>query len=123
MAKEKHQGKRVYVVIDETGGKPVVKLCSFEDQQGSSKETLGTFKNIADESDEYYVVIKNFNSTNARKKPEYRFIDAENNVIKDIRCDGTADVVLKLGAIFTKDAKSICDEYKASLAEGVSENA
>ena len=122
MAKEKHQGKRVYVVIDQTGKNQVVKLCFLDDQQGNAKETLGTFRNIADDDDFYYVVIKNLNSTNARKKPEYKFIDAENSVIAGIRCDGTADVVLKLEAIYTKDAEEICKNYAKQVVEGTSEN-
>ena len=119
MAKEKHQAKRVFVVVDETG-ETKVKLCFLDDQQGTQKETLGTFKNIADDNDFYYVVIKNLNSTNARKKPEYRFLDSDNNEVRGIRCDGTAEKVLKLDAVFTKDADEISRRYKESLLEGES---
>lgn len=117
MAKEKHQAKRVFVVVDEQDGEPEVKLCFLDDQQGNAKETLGTFRNITNDSDFYYVDIKNLNSTNARKKPEYCFKDADDNEIKCVRCEGTADVVLKEEVIFTRDAGRVCETYKKSLEE------
>lgn len=119
MAKEKHQGKRVFVVVEEKNDSKV-KLCFLDDQQGSGKETLGTFKNIADDNDFYYVVIKNLNSTNSRKPAEYRFLDTDNNEVKGIRCDGTVDRVLKLEAVYTKDAGEISQKYRERLLESES---
>ncbi len=119
MAKEKHQGKRIFVVVEENNDSRV-KLCFLDDQQTSGKETLGTFKNIENDSDFYYVVIKNLNSTNLRKPPEYKFLDSDNNEVKGIRCEGTADKVLKLEAIYTKDAGEISQKYRERLLESES---
>ena len=122
MIKDKHQAKKVFVVVNENGN--VVKLCTLENQQkqNGGKETLGNFNNITTDKELCYVVVTNLGSTNARKKPEYKFVDSDGNELCGFRCDGTADSVLGLDLIYTKDADKICMDYATQLAESSSEN-
>lgn len=119
MAKEKHLGKRVYIVVDEAKGESEVKLCvlDYDPKQKDQKEILASFINITDDDDLYYVAIKDLNPKNSRKKTEYKFMDANDEVVKNVRCDGTALQVLNLEELYTKDAKAICAKYKGSLSE------
>ena len=122
MAKDKkYQAKKVYFVIDNTGGKEEIKICSLENVQPNSKETLGEFRDITNEDDFYYVVIANFNSTNSRKKTSYTIVDADNNIVKDVRCDGVVEDLLKVDAVFVSDAGIVCEMYKQKLASAVQE--
>lgn len=123
MVKDKHQAKKVFVVVNENGN--TVKLCTLENQQkqNGGKETLGNFNDIKTDRDLCYVVVTNLGSTNARKKPEYKFVDSDGNELRGYRCDGTADVVFGQDLIYTKDAEEICKNYATKLAESANENA
>ena len=121
MVKDKHQANKVFVVVN---GKNII-LCTFENQQkqNGGKETLGNFNEITTSEEICYVVATNLGSTNARKKPEYKFVDSDGNELRGYRCDGTADVVLGVDVIYTKDASVVCKNYATKLAESVNENA
>lgn len=122
MAKDKkYQAKKVYFVVDSGSGREVVKICSLENVQPNSKETLGEFRNITDENDSYYVVITNYNSTNTRKKTGYTIVDADNNIVKDVRCDGIVEDLLKIDAVFVSSADEVCEKYKQVLSSAVQE--
>ncbi len=123
MVKDKHQAKKVFVVVNENGN--TVKLCTLENQQkqNGGKETLGNFNDITTDKELCYVVVTNLGSTNARKKPEYKFVDSDGNELCGCRCDGTADVVFGLDLIYTKEASAICNGYANKLTESASENA
>ena len=120
MVKDKHQAKKVFVVV---AAGNIVKLCTLENQQkqNGGKETLGNFNDITADKDLCYVVVANLGSTNPRKQPEYKFVDSDGNELRGWRCDGTADVVFGLDLIYTKEANIICDGYAKKLIECASE--